>query len=170
MTGRTAIGMLALVALVACSGDRGLRVLENPGAGPDEFSVVPVRPLELPTSTALPPPTPGGTNRADPAPLSEAAAALGGAAAFSAGGIPASDAALVAQASRSGRDPAIRQTLAAEDAAFRRRANALGGFNLFGRDRYFRAYARQALDAYAELTRFRNLGVGVPSAPPPAGR
>lgn len=169
MTARTAIGILALAVLVACSGGRGLRVLDTAGAGPDEFSVVPVRPLELPPTTALPPPTPGGNNLADPRPRSDAAAVLGGAgAALSAGGIPASDAALVAQASRNGLDPTIRQTLAAEDAAFRSRAGTLGLFNPFGRDRYFPAYRRQALDAYAELERFRAAGVAVPSAPPEA--
>ena len=67
-------------------------------------------------------------------------------------------------ASRNGTDPSIRATLAEEDATFRTRRSRLGLFS--GPERYFRAYAGQALDAYAELARFRNLGVAVPSAPP----
>lgn len=82
-------------------------------------------------------------------------------------GVPASDGALVTAASRNGVDPAIRQTLAAEDATFRNRRSRFRLFGLFGgRDRYFRAYARQALDAYAELARFRAAGVATPTAPP----
>jgi len=112
-------------------------------------------------------PSPGGRNLTDPNPTGDAIAALGGSqAAGFAGGIPASDMALLGAAGRYGTDPAIRATLAGEDAAFRRRALFANAFNILGRDRYFQAYARQALDAYAELLRFRNLGVGVPSAPP----
>jgi hypothetical protein len=90
----------------------------------------------------------------------------GNEAASRAGGIPANDAALVTRASRYGADPAIRATLAAEDAAFRARKSRLRFLSIFNRDRYFRAYAPQALDAYSELNRFRNIGVQVPSAPP----
>ena len=133
----------------------------NPG--PDEFSVLPTRPLTLPASlSALPAPTPGGANLTDPNPTGDAIAALGGAATL-AGGIPAGDAALVAQVSRHGTDPGIRRTLAAEDAGLRARAERGSDQT---RARYLRVYAGQALDAYAELLRFRNVGVQVPSAPP----
>lgn len=167
-----AIGLcgLLLLALAACGGgDRGLRNLDDGRAGPDEFRVLPNRPLDLPDSFGLPEPTPGGVNRADPNPTADAIAALGGsqAAAF-AGGIPAGDAALVAAAARNGVPQDIRAMVAAEDAAFRRRAGTLAGVNPFGRDRYFRAYAGQALDAYGELDRFRALGIAVPTAPPRA--
>ena len=156
-----------LLILTACaSGDRGLRDLRSNGGGPDEFQVLPVNPLILPNDvTNLPTPTPGGTNRTDPAPNADAVAALGGNPnALIPNGIPARDGALIAAASRNGVDPAIRQTLAAEDEAFRTRHSRFGFFR--GRDRYFQAYARQALDAYAELQRFRNAGVATPSAPP----
>lgn len=156
-----------LLILTACaSGDRGLRDLRSNGGGPDEFQVLPVNPLILPNDvTNLPTPTPGGTNRTDPAPNADAVAALGGNPnALIPNGIPARDGALIAAASRNGVDPAIRQTLAAEDEAFRTRQSRFGFFR--GRDRYFQAYARQALDAYAELQRFRNAGVATPSAPP----
>jgi len=151
---------LAALALAACSGDRRLHNLDEGLTGPDEFSVLPVLPLEIPATLDLPPPTPGGVNRTDRNPLGEGLAALGG----TPGAGVAGDPALLAAVGGATAD--IRATLAAEDAAFRRRAGALAGPNLFGRDRYFRAYAGQALDAGAELSRFRNLGVQVPSAPP----
>jgi len=156
-----------LLVLTACAGgDRGLRDLRSNGGGPDEFQVLPVNPLILPNDvTNLPTPTPGGTNRTDPAPNADAVAALGGNPnALIPNGIPARDGALIAAASRNGVDSAIRQTLAAEDEAFRTRQSRFGFFR--GRDRYFQAYARQALDAYAELQRFRNAGAATPSAPP----
>jgi hypothetical protein len=147
---------MLLLGLAACA--RGGR------SGPDEFTVLPTRPIEFPDNfSALPPPTPGGMNLTDPNPTGDAIAALGGTQS-NAGGIPVGDAALVAAASRSGTDPAIRQTLATEDAGVLRRATRGTGEN---RTRYLRAYAGQALDAYAELLRFRNVGVQVPSAPPP---
>lgn len=158
----------ALAALAGCgAGGDGLRNLDTELAGPDEFSVLPGRPLTMPDSRALPPPTPGGTNRTDQTPLADAIAALGGnPAAARAGGIPAQDAALVAFAARAGTDPAIRQTLAREDAAFRSRASSGPSFNILGKDRYYPAYARFALDAYAELERLRAAGIDVPTAPP----
>ena len=152
---KAVLSAVMLLGLAACN--RGGSV------GPDEFSVLPTRPLELPANlSSLPPPTPGGLNLTDPNPTGDAIAALGGVQS-DAGGVPASDAALVAQASRNGTDPAIRQTLAAEDAGLRRRAQRGQALN---RARYLRVYAGQALDAYAELLRFRNAGVQVPSAPP----
>jgi len=157
-----------LLAVSACAPERGLHRFDAGRAGPDEFTVLPSRPLELPASfAALPVPTPGEANLSDPNPLGDAIAALGGSqAAGFAGGVPAGDLALVTATARYGIDPAIRATLAQEDAALRRRAQLAGSFNILGRDRYFQAYARQALDAFTELTRFRNLGVQVPSAPP----
>jgi hypothetical protein len=159
---RTVLAIVAAGLVAACgSADRGLRRLDSGLNGPDEFAVLPSRPLSLPQTSDLPPPTPGGRNLADPDPLGDAMAALGGAA----GAGPAGDAALIAATGRYGVDPGIRAALAEEDAAFRRRAGALA-FNPLGVDRYFQAYARQALDAYAELARFRAAGVAVPSAPP----
>lgn len=158
--------IIMAMGLSACTARDGLLVVDS-GEGPDEFSVLPALPLQEPTSRSLPQPTPGGANRADPNPLGDAIAALrGNPAAVSAGGIPARDSALVAFASRNGVDPEIRSVLAREDAAFRERAQFARSFDLFGRDQYFPAYRRWALDAYAELERFRARGVPVPSAPP----
>lgn len=156
-----------ILTLAACAGgNRGLRDLRSNNGGPDEFRVMPVQPLTLPDDLrSLPAPTPGGTNITDPTPNADAVAVLGGNPnALVAAGIPASDGPLVTAARRNGVDPAIRETLASEDAAFRNRQARFGIFG--GRDRYFSAYSRQALDAYSELQRFRNAGVATPSAPP----
>ena len=164
--GKVILSLVMVVTLAACAGDRGLRDLRNNGGGPDEFGVLPVNPLIMPSDTSnLPVPTPGGTNISDPTPNADAVAVLGGNPnALLRNGIPASDTALVNAAGRHGVDPAIRSTLASEDAAFRTRRARLSVFG--GRDRYFRAYAGQALDAYSELDRFRAAGVATPSAPP----
>ena len=158
------IAILACVALTACSG--GERTLHNAralGNAPDEFGVNPSKPLDIPSSLSfLPAPTPNGVNRADATPIADAVAALGG----TAGAGVSADDALMAEASRYGFDPAIRAELAAADADFRRRKTGLSWFRIFRNDRYFAAYRGQALDAYAELERFRAAGVVVPSAPP----
>ena len=159
------LAMTACATLGACAGGGdGLRRFEG-GTGPDEFSVQPANPLVLPEDLSLP--QPGGTNRAVVDPVASAVVALGGRPDIDTGGVPAADAALVAQVSRNGVAPDIRTIVAEEDAAFRARRARIGGwFNWLGRDRYFQAYASQALDAYAELQRFRNAGIAVPSAPP----
>ncbi|GGL57134.1 DUF3035 domain-containing protein [Wenxinia marina] len=166
--GKSLVLAAALAALGACTAtDGSLHQLDAPGGGPDEFSIMPQRPLQLPATTALPPPTPGGRNRADIAPLSDAVVAMNGnPGAAVAGGVPARDAALVAAVSQGGVTADIRQVVANEDAAFRGRASYLQAFNLFGSDLYYRAYRSQALDAYAELERFRAAGITVPTAPP----
>ncbi len=162
------LAILTAGLLAACSGgDRPLHNMRTSSGGPDEFAIAPVGALEMPETLDLPTPTPGGTNRTDKDPKGAAIAALGGRpSAQFAGGIPAADAALIARVSRNGVAADIRATLAAEDARFRANRKRLSLFNPFARNRYFRAYAAQALDAYAELQRFRNLGVATPTAPP----
>lgn len=164
--GKLILTLGLMLTLAACANDRGLRDLRSSGGGPDEFRVMPMGALVLPSDLDnLPEPTPGGTNISDPTPAADAVAVLGGNPnALVPNGIPASDGALITAASRNGVDPSIRQTLASEDAAFRARQTRFGLFR--ARDRYFQAYARQALDAYAELIRFRNAGIATPSAPP----
>ncbi|PJI84588.1 beta-barrel assembly complex subunit BamF [Yoonia maricola] len=159
--------VLALILITACGNtDRPLRDLQSAGGGPDEFAVIPLDPLEIPQTRDLPTPTPGGTNRADPSPNADAIVALGGSpSAQIAGGVPAGDAALVAQTSRYGVDPNIRAVLAAEDEARLNRARRSNVINPLGRDRYFPAYRREALDASAELARLQDLGVRVPQVP-----
>ncbi len=151
-----------VLTLASCSGDGGLRPPLGRTDGPDEFLVLPTRPLDIPQNlAALPAPTPGGANLTDPNPKGDAVVALGGQPG-GAGGIPVSEAGLVNTASRYGVAPGIRGTVVAEDAQFRR---SRGRFSLFGRG-YYRAYDSQRLDNYAALQRYRNAGVQVPSAPP----
>ncbi|MEJ6390222.1 DUF3035 domain-containing protein [Gymnodinialimonas ulvae] len=160
---RTVLGMtLAVLALSACSGGvPTLMNLRNTESGPDEFSVVPTRELELPTSGELPAPTPGGFNRADPTPEADAIAALGG----NINAAPTADS-LVAYASRFGVSGNIRGTLLAEDEDFRRRNDGRVLERLFRNNVYFDAYRDQSLDQYAELERLRRQGVQTPTAPP----
>lgn len=163
------LASLTALMMAACtSGERSLHDSRNTGGGPDEFAVLPVKSLEIPAEMKLPTPTPGGANRTDPNPKAAAIAALGGnAAVLQRGGVPASDAALVSAASRNGVSADIRATLADEDARIRKTRRTFSLFGgLFSRNGYFGAYANQALNAYAELQRFRQLGVATPSAPP----
>jgi hypothetical protein len=157
--------MTATLGLTACSsGTPTLMNLRNTESGPDEFAIVPTSELEMPANrTALPTPTLGGTNRADPTPEADAIAALGGNVAranANAGG-------LVSHASRFGVAPNIRGTLAAEDLAYRQNNSGRLMERLFQSNVYFRAYRQQSLDRYAELERLRRAGVQTPSAPPP---
>ncbi|MCI4664515.1 MAG: DUF3035 domain-containing protein [Neomegalonema sp.] len=71
-------GALALVALVAGCADFNLRrELGVVGKGPDPFTVVRNKPLEIPTDKAkLPAPKPGARSRVEPTPEADARAAL----------------------------------------------------------------------------------------------
>jgi hypothetical protein len=153
----------ALLILAGCSGDPSLMNLRNDESGPDEFSVLPTEPIEIPDDLAsLPQPTPGGVNRTDPDPEGDAIAALGGnveRAQRNAGDI-------VNYASRFGVSGDIRGVLAAEDLAFRDRNQGRILERLFGTNVYYDAYRNVSLDQYAELQRLRRMGVRTPSAPP----
>ena len=156
----------ALAVLTACgNGEPDLLRLSNDGPGPDEFAVLPNKPLEQPSDlSALPPPTPGGANRTDQTPIADAIVALGGRP--GAGNGPVQGPALVGYASRFGVQPDIRARLAAEDRAFRQQNRGKVLERLFSVNTYFSAYERQELDQYAELERLRRLGVRTPAAPP----
>ncbi|EKE43459.1 hypothetical protein OCGS_2497 [Oceaniovalibus guishaninsula JLT2003] len=154
--------------LTACAAGDEPRLLNlrAPGPGPDEFAVVPAKPLQAPRDyAALPPPLPGAANLADPTPDADAAAALGGSrAAVTGGGVR--DPGLVAYAGRFGVAPGIRSQLAAEDLQFRRENDGLLLERVFNVNTYFKAYRPQSLDQYAELERFRRAGLRTPAAPP----
>lgn len=165
--GRAIIALSAMLALVAC-GTGGAPQLMNlrTGEGPDEFGIVPPKPLAMPESLSeLPEPTPGGANRTDRVPEDEAAVALGGRPG-AAGGIPAGDGALYAHAARFGLESGIRATLASEDLQWRRDNNGRILERLFNVNVYYKAYRKQRLDQQAELQRWRQLGIRTPSAPP----
>ncbi|TDL76016.1 DUF3035 domain-containing protein [Palleronia sediminis] len=160
----------ACIGLVAgCgSGTPDLITLTSDDAGPDEFAIVPNRPLATPDSySALPPPLLGARNRADLTPEADAVAALGGnPAAKTPGATGVQGPALLAHTRRFGVDPAIRATLAAEDLEFRRRNDGRLLERLFNNTVYFRAYERQSLDKYFWLEELRRRGIRTPSAPP----
>jgi hypothetical protein len=157
---------LVLICLLfaACSRESNLITFKSDGDGPNEFAVLPSRPLETPPDpTLLPPPTLGGANRTDPRPAADAIVALGG----SPNVARAGEGAVLAHAGRFGVSPGIRTALATEDAAFRARNRGLLLERAFNITVYYRVYAPFALDAYAELERFRAAGVRTPSVPPP---
>lgn len=165
--GRAVIAVAAMVTLAACGGKGDPQLMNlRSGQEPDEFAIVPPKPLEMPESLSeLPDPTPGGFNRTDQNPEADAAVALGGKPS-AAGGIPSGDAALYAHAARFGVDGGIRATLASEDLEWRRDKNGRVLERLFNVNVYYKAYRKQRLDQQAELARWRALGVRTSSAPP----
>ena len=74
--------VMGLMGLAGCSsGERDMRLhyLKTNSGTPEEFAIVPNKPLETPPAmTALPAPTPGSANRTDQTPKADAVAALGG--------------------------------------------------------------------------------------------
>jgi hypothetical protein len=137
--------------------------MKSDGAGPDEFLVLPSKPLEAPENyTDLPVPTPGGANRTDPTPEADAIAALGG----SIDRGQAGSAALMAHARRFGVQANIREVLAKEDLEWRRDNDGKLLERLLNVNVYFKAYDKMLLDQYAELERWRAAGYDTPSAPP----
>lgn len=164
-----AIAGAALLMLAACGGGKDVPNLMNVRSetnGPDEFSILPPKPLELPEDlAALPEPTPGGENLTDPRPFDDAILALGGKP-LATGGVPAGDGALYSYATRKGVTAGIRQTLAAEDLEFRQKNDGRLLERIFNVNVYFKAYGKQSLDQYAELERWRRAGARTPSAPP----
>lgn len=168
---RVPLSLVILGAAVAVSGcsNQGLRDLRAPGTGPDEFMILPAKPLTAPQDYAvLPAPTPGGSNLTDQNPTADAVAALGGnpAALNPNTGIPSSDAALVTAASRKGVSPNTRVALAEEDAKFRKRQARSTRFRLFPVDRYKQAYRKQSLDPFKQTELFRSRNAGTPTSPP----
>lgn len=166
MPRKTILTLLVATLVAGCSGrdDVTLSRIRHTGNGPDEFSIIPGKPLQTPADFAsLPTPNPGGANLTDLNPLADGVAALGG---NPAGGV-ASNGALVNHANRFGSTPAIRQTLAAEDKALRVAHGRVDLLRFLPGDDYVQAYRRDWLDAYTEERRLRNRGVVTPASPPP---
>lgn len=169
--GRGMITLALVLGLGACGTTRDEPSLMNLAASnnrPDEFAIVPNKPLEMPEDlVALPEPTPGGANRVDQTPVQDAVIALGGNPAVVArGGVPANDGAIVAHSSRFGVNAGIRGQLAAEDLDYRRRNDGRLLERLFNVNVYYKAYRPMALDQYAELERWRRAGARNVGAPP----
>lgn len=166
---RFVLGVVASgLLLAACGGGEPNRLmnLRSTTNGPDEFSILPTKPLEIPKDLAtLPEPTPGGANLVDPNPLADAVVALGGKP-----GAGTSDNALIAATTRNGVSGNIRQELASEDAAFRNRQSPSLLERLFGTSSYYRVYQDQAIDNEAELQKWRQVDRRTPSATPSNAR
>lgn len=166
------IATAAVLALSACSDKNTNRPLTLAGRndGPDEFLLLPTKPLQQPADlTALPEPTTGGSNLTDPTPKADVIAALGGKPAMMAQPSPAADSALLSYAGRFGISEGIRGDLAQNDQAFR---NERRGWRLrrgVSQTKYFDAYADQSLNQAAELYRARAADVRTPAVQPLSG-
>ena len=160
--------IVAMAAAVSGCSSKGLMDLRTNSRGPDEFLVLPSKPLTVPENlAALPAPTPGAANRTDQNPTGDAVAALGGnPATLNDTAVPAADAALVAQASRYGVPGNIRTTLAEADAKFRDRQRRGTRVRLFPVDRYSQAYRRDKIDPFQQTRTMRNSGLQTPTSPP----
>lgn len=169
-TGKIGAALLAVLLAAGCEsgGEPELLNLRAEGRGPDEFAIVPNKPLQSPPDfAALPAPTPGAGNLTDPTPEADAVAALGGSPAAVRRGGGVRDPGLVDYVTRFGVQPGIRQDLAAADLEYRRRHRGLLFERMFSMNTYFNAYEPYSLDQYQELERFRAAGVRTPAAPPP---
>jgi len=162
-----AAGVLTLGA--ACSRDssdeRSIvdRLTSSSFSAPDEFSVLPKKPLVLPEDVStLPQPAPGATNLVDLTPNADAIRAVGGRG--DRGAPTASDRALLA-ATGVGAE-GIRRLLAVEDEEFRANNRGLVLDRLFGAVGDSEIYDRVILNSESELLRLRRLGIWVPQPPP----
>ncbi len=169
------LGLCALVALAACgrlAGDEKkppqLMHIKSSTRSPDEFTVLPTKPLQMPEEVVtLPEPTPGGANITDPTPAADAVAALGGnPKLLERTGVAAGNGGLVSYAARLGTASGIRDVLADEDLEYRRKHDGRLLERLANVTVYYRAYRPMSLDQYAELERWRAAGARNVGAPP----
>jgi Protein of unknown function (DUF3035) len=153
---------VAPLVLAGCAGGlAGSLRRAGVSQSPDEFMVLPTRPLEMPESFAtLPPPKPGTVNRVDYRPHSEAIAGLTGRPAVA----TASGAALLARTGSG--QPGIRSEVAAEDVTWRQTHHGRLLERIFARDQDDVIYRQMVLDAPAEFERMRASGARVPAATP----
>lgn len=162
MTTAVKIGLVLSISigLSACSG--------GTKRGPDEFGVLPTKPLSMPKDLSiLPEPNPTGRNLADQRPLADSIVALGGKSErLDQTTIFAGEAALIQAAGRYGVAENIRTVTAQEDAEYRAKNKGRVLERLAGVDTYESRLRAQRLDAYAELLRLRKRGVPTPTAPP----
>lgn len=153
--------LLAGAALGGCGQARSDGELRSPNS-PDEFMILPTKPLEMPQNmAALPTPTPGARNRVDYDPRAQAVASLTGREAAAG---TASAGSVIARAGPV--DPNIRAQLAAEDATWREENRGKLLPRLFARDPDDVTYGAVTLDAAAEYEAMRARGIAVPPAPP----
>ena len=162
------LATMTMLTVAACSTDPHLMNTRAGQSSPDEFAIVPTKPLQMPPDlNMLPTPTPGGGNITDPNPAGDAVAALGGNPGHLAQrGVGANDGGLLAYTGRLGRDPNIRSVTAQEDENFRSRHGRRLLEVMAHTNVYYRAYKPMTLDSWSELERWRPTGVQTPAAPP----
>ncbi|AUH33472.1 DUF3035 domain-containing protein [Paracoccus tegillarcae] len=164
LTTMIAVGL----AVAGCSNNPQLMNIQSGQDGPDEFAILPTKPLSMPADlNVLPAPSPGGANITDPTPFGDAVGALGGnPQRLADNGIAAADGGLVNYSSRYGVQPGIRSELAVADRAWRSANSRRLLETLAQTSVYMRAYRPMMLDPTAELLRWRRAGAQTPSAPP----
>lgn len=166
-TGAICAVLAAALAVGGCARNDSLMNIDKVDQTPDEFAILPTKPIEIPDDlSSLPPPRPGAANRTDPTPFDDAVLALGGNPARLDRDGSSPDGALVTAASRYGVDSNIRGELAAEDVEFRRRNRGRVLERWFNRNVYFDAYRQQSLDQYDEAERYRRAGAPTSNPPP----
>ena len=164
-----AAGCLAIALATGCSNsDEDPQLLNFKTTGsPDELSVMPANPLQVPESLGrLPMPRTGGVDLAYPKPGIEAIQTLGGDPTLAERdrAFPESDFALIRYTARHGKIKNVRGVLASEDLEFRRKNDGRFLEKLLDTNVYYRAYAPLALDQVAEYERARKLGLSTPAA------
>lgn len=164
---------LAMVgALAGCDTSQGIgRFIageQSKKSGPDEFAIVPTKPLELPEDlAALPAPAPGTRNLTDPLPAHDAVAALGGQPArLDSTNIGAGEGALLAVAERNGTSSNIREVLAEEDEAFREKNGPKLLERWFKVNTYLKSYKDQTLKSREANEILRRKGIKTPTVSP----
>lgn len=119
--GRRSAGLIGVVGLTILLAGCGFNVREDLGLiskGPDEFTVVKKKPLEMPSDKAsLPEPRPGAASLVDPRPSEDAQQALtGNRTPIASSAAPSSaENALLSAANAQSADPSIRKKLEEED-------------------------------------------------------
>ncbi|WP_444461142.1 DUF3035 domain-containing protein [Rhodobacter capsulatus] len=173
VSGTLGIALVTALALGGCGGAKDkqpeLMHLRSSTSGPDEFGILPTKPLAMPDSlTELPAPTPGGRehHRSDAAGRCGGGAGGGDPARVTGTGRAAGDGGLLGHSGRFGTEAGIRDRLAAEDLEWRRKHDGRLLERLFNINVYLKAYAPMSLDQQAELERWRKQGLRTPAAPP----
>jgi hypothetical protein len=152
-------GLVLIGSLSACEGvKRSLGLERSP---PDEFAVVPHRPLTVPPDFALTPPTPGESGPREASARDKAAAAVFGSVTSAGGARGQGEEALLKAAGAEKSDHAIRRTIDREFSTFAREDEGFFESLLFWRTP---GQPGEPVDASAEAKRLQeNAALGKPS-------
>ena len=159
---------LIFFVITSCSeSEPNLFSLKNLSDGPDEFALVTLREIQMPTDfSILPKPTLGGVNLTDQNPQEDVILALGGSLTAETNLTQEDDKLLEETATRFGVMENIRNELALEDKKFRIENRGLLLERLVNMNVYFKAYSSMTLDSNRELERLSKLGVKILATPP----